>query len=367
MMEISRNQYLDWMMEQGGRVRYNLASGAMPALSTEQLGIRLEDIPLQGFHRNGYPELLERLASRWQLPMARIVLVSGATAGMHLVLMALVDPGDEVVLEVPSYETLYRLTSLMRAEVIRLPRPFEKGFQLDMERLERRIGRRTKAVLMSNLHNPSGVATDPEKLRAVGQIARSYGAAVVCSEVYLDHVFEGRPPQPAHTIDESMISVGSLSKLYGMQDVRVGWVICREELAEKIRTLQEQLMSLHCLPAQALATAALQRLDQLQERNNRILAQNLALVRRFIEAHGDTLQWVEPDGGPVCFPRLSSAIDSWQLAKQLLDVYDTLIVPGDFFWAKGHIRIGYSRSKEVVVAGLENLASALEELKRGAR
>src|SRR5260221_14370427 len=115
-----------------------------------------------------------------------------------------------------------------------LERRFERGYQFEIEELERMVGRGTRAIVMTNAHNPSGAVTSPEKMMTVGQIARDYGATVICDEVYLDNAF-APGLKPAASFGPNMVSIGSLSKVYGLGGLRIGWIVAPEPILRKAR------------------------------------------------------------------------------------------------------------------------------------
>ncbi|MBI5368707.1 MAG: aminotransferase class I/II-fold pyridoxal phosphate-dependent enzyme, partial [Planctomycetes bacterium] len=345
-----------------GTAEYDIACGEVQPLSLEELGCELRDLRLSGAGNFGDPELREAVAAVYGVKPSRVIITSGATMGIFLAIAATLGRGEEALLEVPNYEPFYRIARYFGVEVKILDRLFEKGFQVDLEELERRISRNTRALIMTNLHNPSGVATNPEKLQTIQQIAREHGALVIVSEVYREGAFTLTPP-PACSVGDNMITVGSLSKIYGLSGLRVGWVIADEKLIPAMHTVENYLIAENPMPSQRLALVAVRKLDALRQRARKILTENFAIVRDWMKTQED-LQWVEPDGGTLCFPKLRHGLDSLEVYRLAQEKYRTLVVPGDFFWAKGHLRIGYGGRPEALRRGLENLSKAIDELKR---
>ncbi|MBI3268890.1 MAG: pyridoxal phosphate-dependent aminotransferase [Planctomycetes bacterium] len=354
--------YLQWVKENTGSAEYDVACGEVLPIGVEELGLELRDVPLSSPHRFGDPELREAIAALHNAKPSQVCVTTGATMGIFLVMAATLGRGHEILLEVPNYEPYYRIARYFGVEVKILDRLFEKGFQIDLEELERRISRNIRAILITNLHNPTGVATSPEKLQTLQQIAREHASLVVVSEVYREGTF-GPPPPPASTYGENMISICSLSKIYGLGGLRIGWVVCDERLVPLLRQVENYISGELSVPSQRIALAAIRKMDLLRARARRILTENVALVREWMKNQVD-LQWVEPDGGPVCFPKLLHGLDSLELCRLAHEKYRTLVVPGDFFWAKGHLRIGFGGRTEELRRGLENLSKAIDELKR---
>src|SRR6185436_17848698 len=136
------------------------------------------------------------------------------------------------------------------------------GWQIELEELERLASRATKAIVMTNLHNPSGVATNPEKMMTIGQIARDCGATVIVSEVYLDNAFTSGL-RPAATFGPNLVSIGSLSKVYGLGGLRIGWMVASDAILKKARVVLDYIECDLPAPSESIALVALRRAPEL--------------------------------------------------------------------------------------------------------
>jgi aspartate/methionine/tyrosine aminotransferase len=364
-MEFEQIRYLDWAKTNMGKVKYDLANGAIPSLTAAELEIDPKELVLTTKHYYGDPELISLVAQTYSVPEKNVLLVPSASFGMFLAYQTVLSRGDEMLLEAPNYEPLYRLAQWLELYVKMLDRPFDKAFQIELESLERRISRKTRAVVMTNAHNPSGAVTNPEKMRTIGQIARSVGAFVIVGEVYLDCSFNGLPPASA-TLGENIITVSSLSKVYGLGGLRLGWMLMPENLIEKATNIMSYSANECASPSQSIAIKAFQKLPWLRERAKAIVTRNFWILREWFAQRTD-IQWVPPGGGTVCFAKLPTGIESRDLVNRLKEKYDTLVVPGDFFWAKGYVRIGLGGPEDILRAGLKNLGSALDDLNKRKR
>lgn len=362
MFDFDRIKYLEWIKQSLLEVKYDLASSGVRPVSREEFSVNPSRIELHGNQFEGTSELRELLAARLRVPVKNLFLCEGASMGIALCAFALIRQGEEVLLEVPNYEPLYRIPVALEANIKILDRLFEKRFQVDMEAFERRISRSTRVVLLTNCHNPSGVAISPEKLQAIGQIAKAHGAKVVCCEVYRELMFGGSLP-PAFHFGDHMVSIGSLSKSYGLPGIRLGWVVAEEKLVDTLRRLRNYFTNYIAFPTQSIAVQALEQADPLLDRSKRIAQKGMEILGSWI-ADRDDLAWVPPDGGTICFVKLLGGIDSLHLSNHLKQKYSTLVVPGDFFWAKGYMRIGFGIDEAVLQTGLRNLGAALDELRR---
>lgn len=359
-MEYQRIKYLEWIRENLLTVENDLARAAVDPISLDDLDLTPEDISISGRNFYGLPRLVEKLSSIYDLPEEQIVITHGASMGIYLTLSAILNEGEEVLLEVPNYEPLYRIPQAIGSRVKILERSFENNYQLNLQQLERKLSKQTKAIILTNLHNPSGVATNQEKIETICKIAEDHNARLIMGEAYLETVFE-KPIDPAHTISQNAVSIGSLSKAYGLEGLRVGWIFCDPSLAQEIQSVKNYISPQDSYPSQVIAAQALEQREKLLERGKNLVLENYNILKDWINNH-ENVEWVPPDGGPICFFKVPREIDIWNLVNRLKSEYNTLVVPGNFFWAKGFIRIGFGGSSEQVKTGIENLEKALEDL-----
>jgi hypothetical protein len=360
-MTFRRIDYLDWARTHMGRAKFDLARSNVKAVTKEELGLDLDRVALSAPDDEGMPELREILLKRYGVPKANLLVSSGATQGIYLACAALINRGEEVILESPNYEPLYRACLERGAEVKALERRFERGFQLEMEELERKIGRGTRALVLTNLHNPSGVATSPEKLMSIGQIARDYGATVIVSEVYLDNAF-APGHKPAATYGPNLVSIGSLSKVYGLGGLRIGWLVASETVIRRARQVLDYIECDLPAPSESIAAVALRKGPELVRRCREIVERNLKVVEDWLSKRDD-LAWVRPEGGTVCLVKLPAGVEGMDLSTLLREKHSTLVVPGEFFWIKGFIRISLGMDEEILRQGLKNVGKGIDQLK----
>lgn len=362
-MTFRKIDYLEWARTHMGRVKVDLAKSNIKGLSKDDLGLTIDQVQISAPTDDGVVELRELLAKRYGLPASQILVTSGATQAIFLAAAAIVDEGDKVLLESPNYEPLYRSLEERGAEIAMLERRFERGWQIELEELERLASRSTRAVVLTNSHNPSGAGTSPEKMGQIGQIARGYGATVVVSEVYLDNAFA--PGQkPAASLGPNLVSIGSLSKVYGLGGLRIGWMAGPEAVIRKARLVLDYIECDLPAPSESIALAALRRGPELVLRCQQIALRNFKIIGEWIEKRGD-LQWVRPDGGTVCMIKLPHTIDAQALAGLLQEKFGTLVVPGDFFYVRGFIRVSAGTDEDVLRQGLRNIGKAIDQMQAG--
>jgi aspartate/methionine/tyrosine aminotransferase len=287
------------------------------------------------------------------------VTAAGTTFANHLAMAALVKPGDEVLFEAPAYEPMLATVQYLGADVKRFARRFEDGFAVSPEEIERRVTRNTRLIVLTNLHNPSGVLTDDSTLKQVGEIARSVGARVLVDEVYIETLFETSPRTSFH-LGEEFVVTSSLTKAFGLSGLRCGWIFAEPELARKMWLLNDLFAATPVHAGERLSVAAFSQLDELAARAKTLLDRNRALLNDFLDTR-EELEAVRPEFGTVMFPRVRSG-DADRLCRLLREKYETSVVPGAFFELPAHFRVGIAVETQVLEEGLERLGEALNEI-----
>lgn len=356
--------YLQWARRHLDTAKYDLARSNLRIIDKDELGLNGDTIQItKTVERDPLP-IEEILSKKYGVEKQHIALTCGATMGLYAAFEGILQKGDEVLLEAPNYEPIWMLLSRKLVTIKTIERTFENQWQIDLTELQRRIGKNTRAVVITNLHNPSGVATDVDKLSAIAQIARDYRALVVCDEVYLDSALDPTLKSGA-TLASNVISLNSLSKSYGLGGLRCGWIVCQnEEVMDKIRTVvNDYLVGLIPIPSMSIGALALSRADEILAKSRKVSEENIKTIAAWIGRRSD-LSWVKPSGGTVAFIKLPPHMDDERLSLHLLQKYDTLVAPGHFFWKKGFIRISFGCDPDTLKAGLKNIAAAVEELSR---
>ena len=348
--------YVAWM-KHAPQVTYNLMGSNLLHCRVEDLPQARERLELDGPHEEGYDPLLEAIARRHEVAVDRVSLATGASGANFLVCGALLRPGDEVLVERPVYDPLLGIPRFLGADIRRFDRVFEDGFQVDPQRVAAAITPKTRLIMITNLHNPTGALTAADRLAAVGEVAEKVGARVLVDEVYLESVPGDKQP-PAASISPTFISTSSLTKAYGLSGLRAGWTLASPEVTERIRRVRDLVDGVGVFPSELLALIAFQNLPALRHRARSILDPNFKLLHDFMGTRSD-LEWVRPGGGSVGFPRIRGVKDAAAFVEVLRERYDTGVVPGHFFEAPGHFRVALGGQREILEGGLKRLGDAL--------
>lgn len=355
-MDIRPVAYMEWAKSRpGAELDLSLSGVSGPALA--DLGVDWSALALNGAHPYGWPPLLEAIAARCGTEPGRVCPTLGASQGIFMVTTAAAGPGDGVLVESPAYEPLLSVPGLVGASVRRFERRFEDGYRVTPDGLRAALAPGTKLVLMTNPHNPSGAAMGRAEMKALAAAAAEVGATLLVDEIYLEFL-EGEASRTAFGAAPNIAVTSSLTKVFGLGGLRCGWVLAQEPLAARIRRLTDHLHVEHVFIAEQVAARVFPGLDAMKAAQRPRLATNLAMVRGFME-RTNGLEWVEPPGGIVCFPRLRAGGDAGFLVARLLEKHRTRVVPGRFFEAPRHFRLGFGIPADELGKGLEALGAAL--------
>lgn len=341
-------------------VRYGLTSSGVPYLPLRELPVTLDDLEISGTGAYGYAPLQAAIAARYRVDEQCVAAAMGASAANLLALAAIVRPGDEVLIETPTYEPLTAAAQWLGAEVRSFSRRAEDGFRLDPDEIERGMTERTRAIVITNLHNPSSALADDDTLRRIGAVAERAGARVIVDEVYLDSLWEPAARTSFH-LGETFIATNSLTKVYGLNGLRCGWILAAPEIAERAWRLTELFNNIGVHAAERLSLVAFQNLAAIARRSRTLLDANGAALNDFYAAHPDLFAAPPHTHGTVSFPRLLAG-DVDALCERLMARYETAVVPGRFFGMADHLRIGLGVEPAMFREGLERLGRAAGSL-----
>lgn len=348
--------YMEWAKTRPA-AGYDLAISNVLACSIQDLPGAAQLVALSGRNDNGYAPLLEAIAARYGVQPTQVTTAQGASGANFLVCAALLEPGDDVLVERPGYDPLLGASRLLGANVVRFDRTFERGFSLEPERVASAMTPRTKLVIMTSPHNPTGSIADPMALQAIGRMAADRGAHVLVDEVYLDASEVARPTSAL--FGHSFIVTSSLTKSYGLAGLRCGWILSSPQVAARLRRARDVVDGSGSIVTERLSVLAFEHLEMLIARTRALLEANMRLLVPFLAARAE-LEYVDPGGGTVVFPRIRGVEDATRFAERLLAERDTAIVPGHFFGAPAHFRVGFSGVTDSLREGLLRLGAALD-------
>ncbi len=350
-----------WVRTQSHSSAYCLSQSGMPPPESSWLSLHSEEI-------TGYPSveaqpaLEARLGELFGLPPERVVATLGAGGAMDLCARLWLRPGHVAAVETPTYGALPALLRRQGARVLTLTRDLESGWSLDPELLSQQAGasKHPLHVILTNPHNPTGTVLPPETLQALAQAIRPGGGVLVCNEAYMECATTDQRSHAA-TYLPNAVSIGSLTKAYGLGSLRSGWILLGEDLASARSGLLDQAYLSWGDPPTASLVASLKALDQLPSL--------LAPLRRVEqESRPHLVQWLRespsilgtvPPLGVLAFPRVERIGDTLGLQALLRDEFDVDVAAGEQFGCPGHLRVGCAVPEATMIEGLKRLENGI--------
>ena len=359
MTRVCESEYLEWARSHG-TIRYSLALSGVPPCDVSSLTPSVDDFTMVADNEYGWQPLLERIATRYDVKPENVVLAHGTSMANHLACAALVDPGDHVLAETPVYDPLVTVPRYLGCEVDFFERREDDGYALDVKLVERALKPRTRLVILSNLHNPTGASVPRTDLEMLARLAESRDFHIVVDEVYLEWLYGDDPAMySAINISPRFVTTRSLTKVFGLAALRAGWILAEPGLAKRMRRLNGLFASSMSHPAERLAARAFDHAKSLLENQRARVGRNRSIATKFIEAQ-PRLSWKAPGTGTVGFVRLDGGnVDA---LNERLSALESLVVPGRFFGAADHFRMGFGMEESQLTEGLKRLATALEEI-----
>src|SRR4051812_43109273 len=346
------------------KIDCNLSESSFTDQKLSDLGININDLVLLYGDHKGKPELRELLASEINLTADDVLITSGAATALFIIATSFLNKGDHLVVAKTNYATNIETPRAIGADISFIDLKFENNFDVDIVELEKLITPGTKLVSLTYPHNPTGVLINGSKLRDIIKMVEEKQTYLLLDETYREMCFVEKLPVAA-TLSERVISVSSMSKSYGLPGIRIGWIFSKnKQLMETFLAAKEQICITNSVVDEEIAFQYLKRKDELFAPNMATITRNFGILKNFME-HQHVLEWVEPKGGCVCFPRIRNDVklNTDKFHDILLSKYSTYIGKGHWFEEDPrYMRIGYSwDTSEKLQKGLQNILRAIEE------
>jgi len=373
-MRVEREKLGDWFIY-GREVawKYSLTSVGRPAARFEELGLTIDPaMSLDwGGHYFGPPVLKQRLVQtqRYDLQPEQLFLANGTYEANYVSVMALVEKGDEVVLEAPAWTQVGVLCRAIGANVKILRLRHENGWKPDPDELRRLVTDRTRLVFINHPNNPTGSVLSPVEMNALVDVVRRHGTYLLSDEIYRGLEWDGPLSPSAVNAYERGIVTSSLTKTLGMCGLRLGWVGSRDkEFLDRAFALHRYGVMVNDVFGEQLGTAALEPAtwERLLDEGKQIGRRNRQLVADWM-AGNSVFSWVLPGGAFSSFPRFALPVSSWDLCRTLIqEPYATYLVPGICYGDEfdNHVRLGFGAETPKVQAGLAQLEVFAREVSR---
>jgi len=300
----------------------------------------------------GDPELRDIIAGLYrQMQRADILCFAGAEEGIYIAMHALLERGDHAIVVTPNYQSSETIP-LSICDVSAVALDPEDGWSLDIDAVAAAIRPNTKLISINFPHNPTGKVLEGERFEALVDLCRRHGIWLFSDEVYRGLTVDEKPVLPAAAdVYERGLSLGVMSKSYGLPGLRIGWIACRDHgLISKMERMKHYLSICNSGPGESLAKIALLNADRILDRNNRLVASNLSKLKLLFAEFEHLFDWYTPDGGCVCYPRYKGADGVETFARDLVERAGVLLLPASLYRSDlnstpdDRFRIGFGRA-----------------------
>jgi len=326
-----------------------LESGADEALQRHWLGYT---------ESSGAPSLRKEITRIYDsITPEQVLIHSGAQEAILLFMQAALQPGDHVVVHWPCYQSLFEVAKGIGCEVSFWEGRVENDWALDLDELRRILRPATRLLVINTPHNPTGALMPRPDFLALNALCQELGILLFCDEVYRELEYDPASRLPsACDVNPLAVSLGVMSKTYGLAGLRIGWIATRNvDIYNRMATLKDYTTICNSAPSEFLAELALRHRAALAARNLQIIQCNLALLDDFFARRADRFAWVRPKAGPIAFPCLLKG-DVESFCDELVHESGVLLLPGSMYDHPGnHFRVGFAR---------QNMPSALTQLEQ---
>ncbi len=367
-----------WMTTWETVVQFDIAESGMYPLTTREL---LDLLPAEALAstldeildlRLGYTEARGTAALRSELAKTydrvspdEILVTTGTIEANFLLFTTLLKEGDHVVAVYPAYQQLYGVAQAMGCDVTPWRITRDSGrFGFDVDELEHLLRPDSKMIVINTPHNPTGAILSHEELERIYQIAETIGAMVLSDEAYrwLDLPQGPDLAPPMRNLGPAAISVGTVSKPFGLPGLRIGWIAATEEIARACWSTRDYISLSPGGISDYLARVALQHRDAIIARNHAIVDSNLRAADSWFREHSDLASWDRPRGGLLALVRYTADLPSSKLADLLAAQHSVMLAPGSTFGYENHLRIGIGQRSDIFDEGLRRAAMCLRTL-----
>jgi len=361
-MKTETRSYMRWA-KLHQKVRYDLTISDIPGAELTDIQATTSNVSLKVDGAYGHPQLISAIAQRYEFHEEGVVPVPGASSGNFIALAVAGRSGQTILLEQPVYEPIERAAAFMGFNTILLHRRPESGFAVDPKEVEIGLSNGASAVVLTNLHNPSGQCLSRGTVEEIADRCEHAGATLIVDEAYLDgaHLVAGGPMWTAANVSSNVIVTSTLTKVYGLGGLRAGWILAHDEMADRAREMMDILSVCNAAPAASLAVRAFECISHLEKRyrdchkQGQLIFQswieNEPLVRRY-DNHGALFECVG----------LPPGVTGDRLNDLLAGEYDTQVTPGSFFGLPDHIRLSITHPPDQQTEALSRISKALATL-----
>lgn len=295
----------------------------------------------------GNPELRHYIARLYNNMADKDVLVtSGAEEAIFIFMNVALNKGDHIIVQYPCYQSLFEIARSLGCEVTKWEMSEQDNWELDLDFLADNIKDNTRAIIINSPHNPTGYLMPQEKLNQIVHLARAKNILLFSDEVYRFLEYdEADRLEAACDIYENAVSLGVMSKTYGLAGLRIGWIATKnKEIFNKIAAFKDYTSICNSAPSEFLSLIALKHPEKLAQRNLGIIKNNLDVLDSFFSKYPDLFLWQRPKAGPIAFPSIKWEANVEDFCIDLINAKGVLLLPSNYYdFGSRNFRIGFGR------------------------
>ncbi|BDB98046.1 aminotransferase class I/II-fold pyridoxal phosphate-dependent enzyme [Saccharolobus caldissimus] len=327
-----------WQSLRDWRAKFVLSESGVEPLSLSN--IEIKDVKLEYGHTKGIIKLRELISQLYEdRNEENVIITNGGAEANYITILSLIKPNDEVVVEMPNYMQIPGLLKGIGAKVKYVWLKEENSFKLDLNELNEKVSRNTKAIVITNPNNPTGMALSESEIKGIVEIAEDNNSLIIADEVYRGSEIDGNTRKSFVDLYQNAISTNSMSKVYGMPGIRIGWIVGNKELIDRMWSIRDYITISPSIVSQEIAYKALNKREELINRAKNIAINNFRLFERLISSY-DNVKWIRPNATVLAFIKLLNIKNTFDFSERLFEKYSVLVNPGECFEMPGYIRIG---------------------------
>lgn len=366
----------EWMNAWETGARYNIAETCVDSISLDELFTLAgqdRDEFFRGFSARrltygdieGAPAFKQGVCKLYKtIAPEHVIPTHGAAGANHHIFYSLIEPGDRVVSIMPTYQQLYSIPESFGADVQLLRLRQENDYLPDLDELRRLVTPGTKLICINNPNNPTGALMSAGLLQEIVEIARGVGAYILCDEVYRHLTQDDEWCESIADLYEKGISVSSMSKVFSLAGIRLGWIATRDmDVVKSCRSHRDYDLISCGMFDEAVAAVALAHSGKLLERNRAMVRENLAILDGWVKSE-PALTYTRPMAGTTALVYYSYDIPSYEFCERMYRETGAFVTPGDCFEQPRSVRIGYASDTQVLKDGLKAFSAFMRTLEK---
>ena len=367
-MKIDKFKVEEWFNKYEHKALYDLADTCVESLSINELlnitGENVKDLYSRKLNYgdiHGSTRLKNAICTLYkkQTP-ENITITHGAIGANQLVMLSLIEQGDKVVSILPTYQQHYSIPKSIGADTKILYLKEENHWLPDIDELEELVGINTKIICMNNPNNPTGAVIPEKLLEQIVQIAKKSDAYILCDEVYRGLEHNGIISKSVADIYEKGISTCSVSKVFSLAGLRLGWIGAPENVINEINHQREYNTISVGILDDYFASIAIENKEKIIKRNLSKILEGKSVLTKWLE-NEPHCSCILPDGGTTSFVRYDTDIKSTDLCKKLQKDTGVMILPGEAMELDGYLRIGYGNNPDKLEKALNKFSGWLKQ------